>query len=335
MRTILDKLQEQIATLQSQLDSLKGSENPKKPKLKKDGQPKKTGRKIEASTSKNARLTGQLLEEMVLLWCLRWHFVTDQTLEFLYPARPRLAYDMSRRGILKKHQILSGEKITLRDNSGHAYGLSDSAKIRIMDEYETFSAELEKHPKIPNWKEIQHLLDLQKIVAKYLGLPDLDLSKKINFVESKSWQSEPETRQKNQSAIVPDFLIWGEDHDQERLEYDQNPKNDLALKFWIRQLISRVSLPYLQSNPDSREYIAEEFKRVAKITKITIIVRTQHQCERYSKFFESNALDYVAKDSQRKYYVRQDMARLNPKTAFKDLGCKIEISTLNEFLYAD
>jgi hypothetical protein len=246
-----------------------------------------------------------------------------------------LGYDLSRRGWLIKHKLPSGKAIRMRDNSGYVYGLSESAKMRINEDKEKWQHAVLSYPKQPIWSQIQHLLDLQRISACYLLIKHYDLDIKIDTVDSDIWRSEPETRKEmDKNTTIPDFLYHLE-NSQERIEYEQNPKNDLQLKYWVLQLCKRVELPFTQANESSRSYIAEESSRAEKISKITIVVRTEQQFYRYLAAFNSKAMDVVRKNEQRKLFVCQNEARMNVQHNFEKYGCEIDIKTYDDYLFSE
>jgi hypothetical protein len=297
-------------------------------------------KKIPAEIAKNARHRAHEIELLAITWCARWGFVTDKTLHFLYPARPRLGYDLSKRGIFKK--VVPSKAIAFRcdDNSGYCYRLSDEAKL-LVERYDSPSnAEflletISKIPQQPAWNSLQHLLDLQKICVRQILEKHKDwtrdnpsqLSANVGFETSLfNFRTEPECRQKIQSAdLIPDMINIKENGSWIWYEYDRSAKSDSQLAFWVQKLMMRKLLPSDQANTSSRKYIQDERERDPEIDEFVIIVTSEYQQKRYRQAFERKTAEVLVRTKDRKIKIREDIPRWYPRDFFGDSVCVLTL----------
>jgi hypothetical protein len=298
-------------------------------------------KKIPAEIARNARERAHEIELLAITWCARWGFVTDKTLQFLYPSRPRLGYDLAKRGLLKKIVPNKGIAFRCDDNSGYCYRLTEEAKL-IVERYDSPSnAEfllktISKTPSQPAWNSLQHLLDLQKICVrqileknKYWTSDDpSQLAANVGFETSLfRFMTEVECRQKIQSDLVPDLVNIGSDGRWTWYEYDRSAKSDSQLAWWVQKLMMRKLLPSEQADPNSKSYIREYQERAPEIDKFVIIVTSEYQKKRYEQAFSRKTADVLTRTKDRKIKIREDIPRWSPRDFF---GNSVKILTLEE-----
>jgi hypothetical protein len=301
-------------------------------------------KKIPTEIAKNARERAREIELLAITWTARWGFVTDKTLQFLYPSRPRLGYDLAKRGLLKK--IIPNKGIAFRsnDNSGYCYRLAEEAKLIIekFDSPENAEFLLETISKIPSqpaWNSLQHLLDLQKICVRQVLEKNKDwtpgnpgqLATNVGFETYLfNFMTEPECRQKIQSDLVPDMInVKTEDWKWTWFEYERSPKSDNQLAFWVQRLMARKLLPAAQADPDNRKYIQDIFERDEEIAEFVIVVTSEYQKNRYRQAFERKNAEVLVRSKDRKIKVREDIPRWSPRDFFGD---SVKVLTLEEAL---
>jgi hypothetical protein len=302
-------------------------------------------KKIPTEIAKNARNRAHEIELLVITWTARWGFVSDKTLQFLYPSRPRLGYDLSKRGILKKITPPKGVFFRSDDNaSGYCYRLTEEAKL-IIEKFDSPSnAEflletISKIPQQPAWNSLQHLLDLQKVCIRQILEKNKDwtrdnpsqLAANVGFETSLfNFRTEPECRQKIQSAdLVPDLVNIKENGRWIWYEYDRSPKSDNQLAWWIQRLMMRKLLPSEQADQNSRSYIKEHSERAPEISKYVVVVTSEYQKKRYKQAFERKTADVLIRTKDRKIKVREDIHRWSPRDFFGD---SVRVLTLEEAL---
>jgi hypothetical protein len=301
-------------------------------------------KKIPAEISRNARARAREIELLVITWAARWGFVSDKTLQFLYPSRPRLGYDLAKRGLLKKITPPKGVAFRSDDNaSGYCYRLSDEAKLIIEKFDSPENAEfllktVAKIPQLPAWNNLQHLLDLQKICVSQILRKNKhwesddpgQLASNIGFLTSLfNFMTEPECRQRIAADLVPDMINVTEDWKWTWFEYERSPKSDSRLAWWIQQLMVRKLLHSDQSNPSNRKYIQDERERDPEIDEFVIIVTSQYQQKRYQQAFSRKTAEVLERSKDRKIKVRADIHRWSPRDFF---GNTVKILTLEEAL---
>jgi hypothetical protein len=301
-------------------------------------------KKIPVEIARNAWERAHEIELLAVTWSARWGFTTDKSLQFLYPSRPRLGYDLSKRGIFKKIVPAKGIAFRSSDNSGFCYRLTNEARIIIekFDSPENAEFLLEtisKTPPQPAWSSLQHLLDLQKICVRQVLEKNKDwtpdnpsqLSANVGFETSLfNFWTEPECRQKIQSAdLIPDMINIKESGDWVWYEYDRSPKSDSQLAWWIQRLMMRKLLPSDQANPNSKSYIREYQERAPEIDKFVIIVTSEYQKKRYMQAFSRKTADVLTRTKDRKIKIREDIHRWSPRDFF---GNTVKILTLEEAL---
>lgn len=306
---------------------------------------------ISKDVAQTAKARAREIEKLVVGWVARWGFTTDRCLQYLYPSRPRLGYDLAKRGLLRKIEPGRGVACKLDDNNGWCYGLSENARILVENEMVHLVGNIEQLPKNPHWSSLQHLLDLQKIFVK-LAIekdqrydpkdPDM-LCELINGRYSISYLTEIETKRFEQNLKIrqgesykkpelnPDCLIFQYDGNI-WIEYERSPKSDLPLMYWIQQLKDRWELPESQKNPNSRYHIAERENRDEEIKKFVIVVPTEYQKSRYLSCFYGKNKDMVVRDPRsRKYKIATEKPRWNPADTFQGMNL-VEVLTLDEVL---
>jgi hypothetical protein len=300
-------------------------------------------KKIPVEIAKNARERAHEIEILAITWCARWGFVTDKTLQFLYPSRPRLGYDLTKRGLLKKIVPPNGVAFRSDDNaSGYCYCLTNEAKL-LVERYDSPSnAEflletISKIPQQPAWNSLQHLLDLQKICVRQILEKHKDwtrdnpsqLSANVGFETSLfNFRTEPECRQKIQSAdLIPDMINIKENGSWIWYEYDRSAKSDSQLAFWVQRLMMRKLLPSEQADRNSRKYIQDEHERAPEIAEFVIIVASEYQQKRYKQAFSRKTAEALVRSKDRKIKVREDIQRWSPRDFFGDA---VRVLTLEE-----
>jgi hypothetical protein len=263
----------------------------------------------------------------------------------LYPSRPRLGYDLAKRGIFKKITPPKGVAFRSDDNaSGYCYRLSDEAKLIIEkfdspENSEFLLRTISKIPQLPAWNSLQHLLDLQKICVCQILKKHKDwtpnnpgqLATNVGFeTYSFNFMTEPECRQKIQSDLVPDMInATTEDWKWTWFEYERSPKSDNQLAFWVQRLMARKLLPTAQADPDNRKYIQDIFERDEEISAFVIIVTSEYQKKRYEQAFLRKNAEVLIRTKDRKIKVREDIPRWSPRDFFGD---SVKVLTLEEAL---
>jgi len=299
--------------------------------------------KIAKEIAQNASQRARDIEILAITWAARWGFVSDQTLQFLYPSRPRLGYDLSKRGIFKK--IMPGKGVAFRsdDNSGFCYAVTNEAKVVIEKFDSPANAEfllrtISKTPSKPAWNSLQHLLDLQKICVRQIleknenwtPSDPSQLATNIGYETSYfNFMTEPECRQKIQSDLIPDLLNVREDGKWTWYEYDRSAKSDNQLAWWIQRLMSRKLLPSDQADPGNRAYIQDVFARDTEIAEFVIIVTSEYQQKRYRHAFSRKNAEVLVRTRDRKIKIRDDIPKWSPLDFFGD---SVRILTLNQSL---
>jgi hypothetical protein len=300
-------------------------------------------KKIPTEIARNARERARDIEILAISWAARWGFVSDKSLQFLYPSRPRLGYDLAKRGIFKK--IVPSKAIAFRsdDNSGFCYRLTNEAKL-LIEKYDSPSnAEflletISKIPSQPAWNSLQHLLDLQKICVRQILVKNkywtpndpIQLASNIGYETSLfHFMTEVECRQKIQSDLVPDMINVTEDWKWIWYEYDRSPKSDSQLAFWVQRLMMRKLLPSDQADPSSRKYIQDALERDPEIAEFVIVVASEYQKKRYKQAFSRKTAEALIRTKDRKIKVRDDIQRWSPRDFFGD---SVKVMTLEEAL---
>jgi len=268
-----------------------------------------------ADLSYSARSRGVEIQNKVCSWAYRWGFVTDKTLEAIHPGRPRLGYDLWKKGLLRRHQVPAG--IRLLDGQ-YIYSLGDEGLLIAEKELQPFILSHQRPSERPAWLSMQHLLDLQRI-AVALDLTGMD----------SSWRTEPETRasftafDRDNGGPIPDLIVISEEEKLTWVEWDRSPKNDLTLDHWS-QMLARRQARALDRNIDPKI-------RPHEISRMHIIVPTEYQRERYGKTFRRKVADYITRDQlTRKLVKRRDTPRTEIQ---KFLGDITSVHTLSDFLW--
>lgn len=264
---------------------------------------------------KGARQRGALIEQIVCSWVRRWGYTSDLVLEYLYPSRKRLGYDLARKGRLKRWPADPGYRLL---DGPAVYGRTDySDSVAEEQLYMNCSDILGiEHSATPAWSTMQHLLDCQRIALALGMLPD-----------SIGWLTEPEARASAPQGVdlVPDMLAHIYDPDPEKegvhwIEYDRTPKSDVVLDHFTQRLARRVEAAH-DKKLDERE-------RPEPIARITIIVSTEYQFDRYDRYFKREYADYLYRDrTTRKLKKPKDKARQPIAEVLKGL---VDIRTLTQ-----
>lgn len=238
-------------------------------------------RKVPVSLSRNARTRGQHIAQAVCAWVRRWGYTGDKVLSALYPGRPKLGYDLWRRGLLVRYQVPAG--IRLLDGR-YAYGLSADGAILAEQVLPAEVLDIE-HSAKPAWSTMQHLFDVQRYAITLGMLPD-----------NPAWRTEPELRTVVSGSLVPDLrkrdgdkLWW--------IEADRSAKKDVALDFWTQQITHYQARSLNQRDPDSLgRYVAEPEQRQPLIERLIIVVGTDYQAERYRRAFAREVAEPLTRD---------------------------------------
>jgi hypothetical protein len=316
---------------------------------------RETMSKIDKDIAKNAKSRAKEIEQMVVGWIARWGFTTDKCLQMLYPSRPRLGYDLSKRGLLRKIEPGRGVVCKLDDNNGWCYGLSENARILVENEMVHLVENIEQLPKNPHWTSLQHLLDLQKIFIQLAIKQDPRYDPKDPFrvmelvcgyfdgldykteIETKRFEEELKKRQGegyNKPNLAPDLIIFDEQsHKYNWIEYERSPKSDIPLMYWIQQLTARWIITTNQKDPESTSHIGKDVDRDLEVQKFIIIVPTTYQKERYLRFFlRKNAKPVTRNKKTRRYEIPKQQPGWSPYDVFS-IG-NLEVLTLQEVIEA-
>jgi len=268
-----------------------------------------------ADLSCSARARGVEIQKKICAWVYRWGFVSDKTLESIHPGRPRLGYDLWKKGLLCRHQVPAG--IRLIDGQ-YTYSLGEEGLLIAERELQPFILDHQRPPDRPAWSSMQHLLDLQRI-AVALDLTGTD----------PSWRTEPETRASFASfdhghgGPIPDLITVSEEEKLTWVEWDRSPKNDLVLDYWS-QILARRQAKALDRNIDPKI-------RPREIARMHIIVPTEYQRVRYERAFTRKVADYITRDQlTRKLVKRTDTPRTEVQ---KFMGEIVSVHTLSDFLW--
>lgn len=252
-----------------------------------------------------ARRRGKEIQNKVCCWTYRWNFVSDNSLNALHPGRPRLGYDMWKRGLLVRHQVPPG--IRLLDGA-NVYSLSEDGFLIAEQVLDPFILRHQTPSDRPAWTTIQHTLDLQRI-AVAAGYDDEG---------DPGWRTEPETRATFQGALVPDLFAMMEDGCH-WVEWERSPKKDIQLEFWVQMLAQWQATA--MSNRENRP---------PRISRLDVIVPNQYQKQRYERMFNRRVADPIYRDKNtRKLNVRKDAPRIEIQ---RFLGEVVEVFSLDEFL---
>lgn len=261
----------------------------------------------------DARKRGQLIEKIVCGWVRRWGYTSDKALQYLYPSRPRLGYDLAKKGVLKRYSADPGYRLL---DGPAVYGMTNYAYEIAEDYLPDHILDIEHSRSDPAWSTMQHLLDCQRIAISFGMLPN-----------SSDWLSEPETRAraKKGAVLVADMRASELDDEGMRvglhwIEYDRSPKKDIALDYWSQLLAMRVSKALDESIPQQQ--------RMEPIARISIIVGTQHQVERYRRVFAREYAEPIRRDRTTRKLKTLHQAARDPIHSV--LGDLVEISTLSE-----
>lgn len=257
--------------------------------------------------SRVARSRGEQIAGAVCAWVRRWGYSSDSALASLYPGRPRLGYDMWRRGLLTRHAVPPGYRVT---DGRQVYGLTPAGVSIAEEMLPPLVLDIE-HSGSPAWSSMQHLLDCQRY-AIALGMLPAQIE----------WRSEPELRATTTGTLVPDMLRIGE-----RLwwiEIERSPKKDMALDYWVQRIARYQARAINEGNPESKSYITEWHKRKKQIERLIIIVPTEYQNVRYEKMVSRAYAEPIARDpdSRQLYYMR-DQPRLQLGTLLGTMSVEI------------
>lgn len=239
-------------------------------------------RKVPVSLSRNARTRGQQIAESVCGWVRRWGYASDKVLSALYPGRPKLGYDLWRRGLLVRHEVPPGVRLL---DGRYAYGLSADGQIMAEQVLPPVVLDIE-HSARPAWSTMQHLFDVQRY-AITLGMLPADAA----------WRTEPELRTVS-GSLVPDLrkrdgdkLWW--------IEVDRSAKKDVTLDYWTQQIARYQARSLTQRDPESLgRYVAEPDRRQPLIERLIIVVGTQYQVERYQRALWRDVAEPLVRDAK-------------------------------------
>ncbi|MEA3643462.1 MAG: hypothetical protein VBE63_26535 [Lamprobacter sp.] len=257
--------------------------------------------------ARDARYRGQFLAELVCCWVQRWGYTSDQVLEYMYPPRPRLGYDLSRRGLLKRHKRPTG--VSVKDGI-HVYSLTD-AGYEIAEDILSSEILRIEHSASPAWSIMQHLLDCQRISIALLMR-----------AEKSGWRTEPESRAvyPAKAKIVPDIVDIENGH---WIEYDKTPKENKRLDYWTQLLSRRINQ---QPDPLQKQRGCDNFA----IRKITVVVRKDDQVDRYRRYFDREYAGFLYRDPDtRLIKENRDKPNVVIRDAFAD---RVHVTTLRDLL---
>lgn len=240
-------------------------------------------RTVPVALARTARTRGQQIAESVCGWVRRWGYASDKTLAALYPGRPKLGYDLFRRGLLVRHEVPPGVRLL---DGRYAYGLSADGQILAEQVLPPVVLDIE-HSARPAWSTMQHLFDVQRY-AITLGMLPADLA----------WRTEPELRAVVDGTLVPDLRrrdgekIWW-------IEVDRSAKKDLTLDYWTQQIGHFQARSLRQRDPHSMgRYVAEPEQRHPLIERLIVIVGTQYQVERYQQALWREVAEPLVRDAK-------------------------------------
>lgn len=262
---------------------------------------------IFASNAGSARERGRQIQNKVCAWTYRWGFVSDRSLESIHPGRPRLGYELWKRGLLIRHKLPEGIRLLDGEN---VYSLSEDGFLIAERELSPLTLYHQRPTDRPGWSTMQHLLDLQRIAAALEFNP-----------RDPSWRSEPETRATFHKLLVPDLFAILEDGTCHWVEWERSPKKDMNLDHWIQLLARRQAMA--MSNREDRP---------ASISRLDVIVPNEYQRERYERMFNRKVADQIVRDKDtRKLNKRTDTPRVEIQKYLADV---VLVHTLDEFLWA-
>lgn len=279
--------------------------------------------------ARTARARGDAIVLAVCAWVRRWGWASDKSLYALYPGRPRLGYELCQRGFLRRHAQPVGERVL--DGSA-VYDLTDQGNLAAEKILPPVVAELHiQRSRVP-WREMQHRLDLQRIAAWFGMLP-----------ADEEWITDPENRIKANrvglsAELVPN-LTFGDFRDPQSgvteptlwwIEYDRsNTKTDLQLDYWTQRYAIMQQRALNQRDPRLQAlFEREESERISLFGRITVVVQTNYQVERYRRMFNREYADVIRRDRKtRRFCKPSDAARVPIKEL---IGKQVEILKYDE-----
>lgn len=283
--------------------------------------------------SGNAIQRGLDMRFTALVAALRWGYVSDLSLTWLFEARydtyrPRYGYDAWKRGYLTRHAVPAG--IRLQDGR-FVYSISKKGRewLESLDElavvlHPLLNLHRDKRRKTP-WSQMQHLLDLQRIaVADRYAYP-------YNMPHIPNWFSEPETRSYLfDQTTIPDLIVLdrvselnladlpdGEDW----VEYEKSPKNDLRLAYLIQRYAE-----LFQKQDDSGEGVGLG-KRMLRAAHV--VVPNEYQRDRYQAAFASRRAPQVVYNARTRHLTWMTGYFIDAADA---INGRVVVMTLNEAL---
>lgn len=281
------------------------------------GSARATSAKVPPELARKARERGERIAFAICAWVRRWGYSSDKALSALYPGRPKLGYDLWRRGLLTRYEVPAGVRFL---DGRYAYGLSSEGALIAEDALPPQVLDIE-HSAKPAWSTMQHLMDLQRYCIA-LGMLPAD----------RHWSTEPELRARSSGqAIVPDAMCQPSPDQIWWIECERSAKNDLALDFWSQCVVREQARRLNQRSPESGGwYIEAAHQREPVISRLIVIVQTAYQQERYSRAFGREYAEVLARDAKTRQ-IRRHQQKANLPMAAILSGVSIEIQWPNEF----
>lgn len=271
--------------------------------------------RVPAALARKARERGEQIAMAICAWVRRWGYASDKALAALYPGRPKLGYDLWRRGLLTRYEVPAGVRFL---DGRYAYGISSEGALIAEDALPPQLLDIE-HSAKPAWSTMQHLMDLQRYCIA-LGMLPAD----------RQWFTEPELRARPTSSLVPDAM-FRESHDKIWwIECERSPKNDVPLDYWSQQIARDQAARLNQRSPESRAYVEAAHEREPLISRLIVIVPTEYQQQRYSRAFHRDYAEVLARDPKTRQIRRLQQKANLPIGAILN-GVSIEIQSPNDF----
>lgn len=246
----------------------------------------------------SSRERSKRIEKAVLEWVFRWDFVSDESVRaFIHSRfgsdRPRYAYQMWRKGLLRRHKVRPGVHLP---KTPAVYSLPNDERRRRAKEGSAFWCQWHAQAKIePAWSSMHHNLQLQALCAfqmekmrEQLTDPELVMI------------TEPETRKLYVgSEIVPDAVLYDRRERQATfIELECNLKNPLRRQYWAQMYADLIEDDDLSAQGRTR------IKRL-KIEKVMVVIEARDPesaepdpwIELYEDVFYADTLPSIVRNS--------------------------------------
>lgn len=249
--------------------------------------------------AKGSKEKGRIIRNKAVAWTYRWGVVSDKSLQYLHNCRPRLAYDLSRAGYLKKHAVPSGR---FCKDGRSVYTLSPDGLALAQEILQEPILDIQSPClNFSSWTTLQHTLNLQKMLALLISR-NLQKSKRFSSLDdaifSEDIRTETETssiyRGRFTDRLIPDCEIFETNHTI-RIEYDNSPKKNKELIYWCQQISRAIS----------------EAKKEGHFLLFMIFVNTDYQRKKYEDAFNLDWSTVLWRDQNRKLIALDDAPNIN------------------------